>query len=342
MSGELAKGELTEEVLRGYFLELGYYVARGVKYVYSSFEITDVDLFLYSKASPFTRERTNVDVKRKKTPQAIERIFWARGLQEALGFERCIVATTDTRTEVPEFGRQNNIAVLDGDIVNRILERTKKQGKRRLFEEELLSMIGRASIGELYGDWRKDYEASKSQLLQPLNFNTCNRILETIQRLLDFVQTSDKTEQATRLLYLVISHLLVVLDYALKDMSVKSEETRIRELAGLIRYGESGREKAREVAKFAESVLASMPEIRGRIPPITALLDEKFTAVRAEVLAEYLARQQNITRLFSMAIAFEGHGFSIDFKRTSDIGTEEKALIGLLCDFYGVDRKSVL
>jgi hypothetical protein len=71
--------------------------------------VTDVDIWLYSRPSPLTRERANVDIKRKKTPQALERIFWAKGLQQVLSLERCVVATTDTRPDVREFGLGNVI-----------------------------------------------------------------------------------------------------------------------------------------------------------------------------------------------------------------------------------------
>jgi len=89
MNQTLKKGEATEEILREYFLKLGYFVVRSIPYKYNQFDVTDVDIWLYSRPSPLTRERTNVDVKRKKTPQALERIFWAKGLQQVLSLERC-------------------------------------------------------------------------------------------------------------------------------------------------------------------------------------------------------------------------------------------------------------
>lgn len=41
----LFKGELMEELLRYYFLEMGYFVARGVKFQYQNMDVTDIDLF---------------------------------------------------------------------------------------------------------------------------------------------------------------------------------------------------------------------------------------------------------------------------------------------------------
>jgi hypothetical protein len=76
----LTKGYLMEELLRNYFLRSGYYVVRGVPFVYEGFDVTDIDLWLYSRTSSVSREVTIVDSKNKKTPQAIEGIFWVQGL----------------------------------------------------------------------------------------------------------------------------------------------------------------------------------------------------------------------------------------------------------------------
>ena len=120
MDENLGKGEEAEEFLRTYFLGLGYYVIRSINFVYKGFDVTDIDLFLYNKVSPFSRERIIVDIKNKKTPQAIERIFWTRGLQDVLNMDKAIVATTDTRQEITDFGKQNNIYVLDGNLQSRL------------------------------------------------------------------------------------------------------------------------------------------------------------------------------------------------------------------------------
>lgn len=101
-----------EELLRNYFLNLGYYVIRGVKYKYEGFDITDVDLYLYGRSSSLTRERINVDIKNKKTPQAFERILWVNGLKELLKFDSCIVATTDQRSVINAFGHLHNLSLI--------------------------------------------------------------------------------------------------------------------------------------------------------------------------------------------------------------------------------------
>src|SRR6266849_2299227 len=98
------KGGKIEEVLRECFLDMGFYVVRGARYTYGGIDITDVDLWLYQRASPFSRQRFNVDAKDRRIPHALERVLWAKGLQDCLSLDASIVATTDTRIKVKEFG----------------------------------------------------------------------------------------------------------------------------------------------------------------------------------------------------------------------------------------------
>ena len=59
----LFKGEMMEELLRNYFLNLGYFVVRGIKYRYNENDITDVDLFLYGRISSLLREKSPLLIK---------------------------------------------------------------------------------------------------------------------------------------------------------------------------------------------------------------------------------------------------------------------------------------
>ena len=50
-TNDLDKGYKMEELLRNYFLQAGYYVIRGVPFVYEGFDVTDIDVWLYGRAS---------------------------------------------------------------------------------------------------------------------------------------------------------------------------------------------------------------------------------------------------------------------------------------------------
>src|SRR5690554_2769963 len=94
------KGLDTEERLRSYFLDAGYYVVRGVPLMQGTIEVTDVDLWLYLRGSALHRTRANVDIKSRVRSKALERILWAKGMQLMLRVDDAIVATQDKRDAV--------------------------------------------------------------------------------------------------------------------------------------------------------------------------------------------------------------------------------------------------
>jgi hypothetical protein len=173
MTDQSLKGPAAEEALRNYFLSIGYFVVRGCKFRYDRFDVTDVDLLLYGRSSALHRERINVDIKNKKTPQALERAFWAKGLQTVLGLDACIVATTDSRPDVRAFGLEHGVTVLDGAFLSRLVKSGRSQ-QARIPEEALLQQLEKESLGKLGGDWRGRYEVGKSRLLDSLSFDGCN------------------------------------------------------------------------------------------------------------------------------------------------------------------------
>jgi hypothetical protein len=216
------KGKIAEEALRSYFNSIGYYTVRGVPFEYSGYTLTDVDLFLYLKESSISRTRTNVDIKRKRTPQAMERIFWTKGLQEVLGLDSCIVATTDKRFETVQFGRANNVVVLDGHFMQRVLSYSHERDNR-VSEEEFIKIVDSCSIIKPKTRFKAEYEESKKLLLTELNFNGCNRFLGKVGFFLqEYQATSGVSESILRILYVLISYFLVSLDYVSRLFSYRT------------------------------------------------------------------------------------------------------------------------
>lgn len=172
----LGKGHIAEELLRAYFSKAGYYAIRGVPFSYEGFDVTDIDLWLYSRASSVSREITIVDAKNKKTPQAIERIFWVHGLKSATKATNAIIATTDKRPEVKAFGKELDIVVLDGSFLARLGSRDGLD-PLRLSDEELSSSLESYSLGKFDGNWKGKISFCKSLLSKGLTFDNCNEWL---------------------------------------------------------------------------------------------------------------------------------------------------------------------
>ena len=117
-----------------------------------------------------------LDIKNKKTPQAIERIFWIKGLQYAVKATNAIVATTDKRTDIKDFAKDLNVFVLDGNFLNKI-QKLEKSLENRLTDEEIATMIEAYSFNKLDGNWKQRFYEAKSLLAFGQNFDNLNKLI---------------------------------------------------------------------------------------------------------------------------------------------------------------------
>ncbi|MGF6182733.1 hypothetical protein ABIB42_003769 [Massilia sp. UYP32] len=333
MIEHIPKGPAAEEALRNYFLNIGYFVARGCKFTYNRFDVTDVDLWLYARNSPLSRERVNVDIKNKKTPQALERIFWAKGLQTVLGLDSCVVATTDSRSDVRKFGLQHDVKVLDGKFLAR-LTLSAKSLQDRISEEEFLHELDDGSLGRLSGDWRVRYELSKSRLLQSLNFDGCNAWLEDIGLLLSDIGAGTPR---WRLLYITCAHLLIAVDFILREHITSDHDQRKAFIDAGVRYGESGQVFTEKVSRMAASLVESVAAQPGLAKTVQQEIEYESSQIKAEILADFFAK--NTSGFFDIALQLEAAAFAPTVSKPSALVATCQGVIGVLADFCGVDRK---
>lgn len=331
-----------EESIRRYFLNLGYYVLRGVKFQYHSFDVTDIDLWLYAKPSALARQRTCVDIKNKKTPQALERIFWAKGLKETLGLDECMVATTDSRPDVREFGLSHRVVVLDGPFLARLQGSTKTQIDR-LSEEEFLTQADHASLGKMGGDWKGRYEEAKSRVLTDLRFDGCNAYINDIQYFFEQrLAYGDSEPMPLRLAYAVTSMFAIAVDFVLKDYSALDNGHRFEVLSEGFRYGDSGKKYATRLTRLAAGLTEGAGLAPGASRAIVDELQRQADEIHAETLAEFYSKSPVQGSLFSIAVEFESAAFSPTAPTPAQLSASAQGVWGVLADFLGMDRKKIL
>lgn len=342
MTADLLKGPAAEEALRNYFLSIGYFVSRGCKFRYGQFDVTDVDLWLYVRNSPLSRERVNVDIKNKKTPQALERIFWAKGLQSVLELDACIVATTDIRSDVREFGLKHQVKVLDGRFLGR-LTRSERSHQERITEEQLFSELEQASLGKLGGDWKGRYEASKSRLLDSLTFDGCNVWLEDIEYFLKQVGgTRASSATSWRMTYIAIAYLLIAVDFILREHVSAEQEQRRQLLDSGFRYGTAGKLLTEKVGRMAAALVGSVVTELGLAETIERAIQDQAAGVRADLLADFFSKANVQSALFDMAVEFETAAFTPVLVTPSNLSTSVQSTLGIMSDFFELDRKLIL
>lgn len=332
MTEQLPKGPALEEALRNYFLTIGYFVARGCKFTYSGFDVTDVDLWLYARNSALSRERVCVDVKNKKTPQALERIFWAKGLQTVLGLDSCVVATTDNRPDVGKFGLEHNVKVLDGKFISRLNKSARSQ-QDRISEEEFLQQLEDGTQGR-QGPWRAEYEDSKSRLLHAMNFDGCNAWLADIEFILNDTASGSPH---WRLLYATCSHLLIAVDFILRLHVTADHDQRKAILDAGFRFGESGQALTEKVTVMAASLVESIAVQPGLAATVRQEIRDQASQVRAEILAEFFSKSSS--GFFEVALALEVAAFAPTVMLPSGLSSPCQRVIAVLADFFDIDRK---
>jgi hypothetical protein len=334
------KGGQMEETLRNYFLELGYYVIRGARYAFEGADITDVDLWLYQRSSSFSRQRFNVDVKSRRIPQALERILWAKGLQQCLHLDGVLVATTDTRKTVKEFANLNSVVLLDGTLLGKLKRRYAKS-THRISEEELVQSA-RAGKGDRLGaEWVERIAQSKSRVLTQLDFDGCNAILNDVQYFVEQMLTVPKRSQiACRFFYLSLSLVIVIIDYIVREFAFIEGQLQTDALNEGLRYGRIGKEGAERVFTTASKIVSAyMPGERIRSADLLKQLQNASMSLPVEILTEFFLKANHGSTLFNLARSFESLAFDRTFYSPADLPSDHRAIIGVVLDFFGIERK---
>jgi len=326
----LYKGERLEESLREYFLSSGYYVIRGVKFKYDDIDVTDIDLWLYKRVSPADRNRGNVDIKNKKTPQAIERIFWAKGIMDVLRLDHCIVATTDRRDSILKFGLQQNVTILDGNFISKLTERNDYC---RLTEEGFYHILN-SEKGDTYkNSWKYIYENSKSRLLNELDFSGCNATLNDIRFFVEkIISDQNSRSVALRMLYITLSHFLIILDYISKDLAYVENTRRLERLLDGFKFGNLGRKGVQQFLDMAIYLTGNSQQPQSSI-------NSFFEDQQVTIMAEFFSQNENINILFKSAHFFESAAFSEELMQIEKMDTSLKSIIGVILDYFNIERK---
>ena len=322
------KGEMMEEYLRHYFLSRGFFVIRGAKFVYDSSDVTDVDLWLYNRSSVVSREKIIVDVKNKRTPQAIERILWTRGLMSALRVNGAMVATTEKKERIKQFGKLNNVTVLDGHFLNEL----KSIKLERLSEEELFASLKVSKDVKITNDFPRRYENLKSLMIGPSDFSSANVLLAEIKYFAEqIIINPQRLTEAYRLFLCTISYFLILMDFLLRDMTFLSEQERIQKIDEGFKFGKLGKEGIERTLELAIN-------ISGQSTGLKARYMQQYDGLPVQILREFFSKSNNVSGLFAIAKNVENLAFNRNVKIPTQLETQEKSILFLLLDFLGIDR----
>jgi len=329
-------GYVVEEVLREYFLELGYFVVRGIKVRLGSQDATDIDLFLYQRSGPFFRSRVNVDIKYKGSPKAFERIAWAKGLQTVLRLDNCVVATTDSRPELKAYSISNNVTLLDGKALIRLKNRYNNSSAR-LSDEEFYKLIAPLRKDPIANEQIQTVELAKERLISHLDFDGVNSWLGKAAELAtSYLDSPQRSNGSLRILYLLLSFVMVGLDFIMKDMMFEEQKSQVRILTEGLRYGNGGKASVTKIVTAAKN-LADAAGVS--VVPVVNNLDRQFNAIPVEIVAEFITKPLIAQNLFRYAKELESLAYARELNEPDNLPTAIKAVFGMLLDFSGLQRR---
>ncbi|MBT5457036.1 MAG: hypothetical protein HOK82_10540 [Rhodospirillaceae bacterium] len=335
------KGAVAEEVLRSYFIRAGYFAVRAVPFAYEAYDLTDVDIWLYMRSSSVSRTRAIVDIKSKKTPQAMERIFWTKGLQSVLGVDQAVVATTDRRIEVSEFGKRHGVVVLDGAFLNKLTKGEPILSSDRMSEEDLLEAIDQNNLGKLDGDWKGRFRKCKALLLSELTYDQLNAWLEEAnffakQTLL----VATHREVACRIFYFVLSLIAICVDFIMRDLAFVEQSKKQDQISDGVRFGASGDKRITQSVDLALNLLKQhLPAGAMNEAFLKRSVEKDFESIPASILAEYFSKPRVAARLYETALNLEAMTYSRKFVPPNNQDINTKGLIGVVLDFWNIDRE---
>jgi hypothetical protein len=327
-----------EEALKEYFIASGFYALRGVKVVFHDIDVTDIDVWLYTRTSPVSRHRVVVDAKNRKTPQAMERIFWVSGIKAALGLEQAIVATNDKREIISEFGRQYGVMVLGGSFLLRLMK-SRDESTGRITDEAFAKLIDGYNLGKLSGDWKARLERSKS-LVATLDYNSVNFWLSEARF---FAEQSILLEKhratALRICYLISSLVAIGMDYLLKDVAFVDGPSRRSVVEDGLRHGSSGATGMRRALEFATG-LAEQYLVDGASAAhrMREGLKQGLADLPTDILTDYFSRSGVAASLFAIARELEAAAYNVNPPEVSDLSGAVQAFLGALLDYWHLDR----
>ena len=338
----LDKGSLAEECLREYFRDLGSFVLRGVPVREGSEDVTDIDLWVYTRAAAHSRHIAIVDIKNKRRGKAFERAIWIKGLQSALGADEAIIASQGVKDVIHKFSERLAIRVISSSVFDLIVKRYGKQDTR-LTAEEINEIWKKTAIKKT--NLKARIDLAKTGISRGIDFRTLNVWLDNGAELLRLAtEREQEPGSLTRAAYLCCALISVGGDYLGKYHSLSDTNIRRDYFLRGLRYGRSDLEATQTYLDFTEHMVNEFLDSSGSSSAqIRAGFERESKKLPIQGLAEFFSRPHSGFELLKAAVALEEacHVKKVQAPRNLP-SLEAKKIIGLISDYAGLNRRDVL
>lgn len=338
------KGAVLEEALRAFFLRAGFFVIRGVPFRFADEDLTDVDLWLYERPTGTSRRIQICDIKYKQRPKAIERIFWTRGLAEALDVDGAYVATTDKRKSLRSLAEKLDLQLIDGTDIQRIQSSQNAMYPDRISDEFLIHELQLVDK-ELR---TKDFQEARIDILSSLSEGfgapSAVRSLEGFSRLaratLTYHPDSKASRAAGRLAYLAAAIACESLDYVSIGAAFRPLDERRELILNAVRFGALSGEDGKQRLKLALALIKKYaPAGKATATTVEIALKKDLDRIPAEIVADQAVRLLKSDQLFSTGRELEMASYHIELPPFDQLSVQTKSMLGAMLDYAGINRE---
>jgi hypothetical protein len=342
VENDLDQGGVAEEALRLYFQTLGAFVVRGPKVRAGRDHVTDIDLWVYTRASVHARHIAIVDIKNKRKAKGYERLIWLKGLQSAVGADEAIVATAASRDDLKPFAARMGIKLLSDQVFKAVVTRFAHQESR--LNSEDLERMWRAVRIEGAKDLAALMETNLVELSLGLSFTAMNVWIDEAAKLLVYCNDHERRPgPVARAVLLLASLVAVCADYMGRNTAFADADTRRAYFREGLLFGKGEEGTADRYLTFAEKVATDFVDRTGAAAASIRMgFQRAVENLPISGFIDLFARPAAGRELLDAAVQLESAAFSRNQIHFSGLPTEGKTIIALLVDFAGLDRRHFL
>lgn len=339
---DLDRGGVSEEALRLYFQSLGAFVIRGAKVRAGRDYVTDIDLWVYTRASVHVRHIAIVDIKNKRRSKGYERLIWLKGLQVAVRADEAIVATAASRDDLKPFAARMGIKLISDQVFKAVVARFAHQELR--FNSEDLERMWRTVRIEGAKDLAALMETNLVELSLGLSFTAMNVWIDEAAKLLVYCRDHERRPgPVARAVLLLASLVAICADYMGRNTAFSDTNTRRTYFREGLLFGKAEEGTSDRYLAFAQKVATDFVDNTGAAAASIRIGFQRAAEnLPVSGFIDIFARPAAGRELLDAAAQLESAAFSRVEPNFAGLPTEAKTLIALLVDYAGLDRRHFL